>query len=350
MATQRPADGHADLAPRERDVLEAVVRTFVRTAEPTASRTVALGFELGIGPATIRNTMSDLARKGYLSQAHPSAGRTPTDKAYRYFVDTLMRVETVAREEQRRIEETLGAAKLAEERLLSRAVQALSIVTSEMGVALGPRVDEGVLEKIELIEISSERLLLVLALRSGPVRTIFVDGASASGSGALGPVATFLNDRLAGLALREIRDTYRDRLADAPLQHAGLLNIFLESAETAFAPAWSVDDVVVGPASSLAAQPEFANLENLRELMELTERKDLLAQALNQHAAQGIVISIGGEHAEPPLVDFSLVTKEYDAGGVRGTIGVIGPTRMPYERVVALVEYTARLLGDLQGG
>ncbi|HUP02120.1 MAG TPA: heat-inducible transcriptional repressor HrcA [Gemmatimonadota bacterium] len=342
--------GDSDLTVREREVLEAVIRTFVRTAEPAASRTVARNFDLGVGPATIRNTMSDLAHKGYLSQAHPSAGRIPTDKAYRYYVDSLMQVEMVSPGQVRQIEASLGTVGRAEERLLSRAVQALSIVTREMGVALGPRVDEGVLEKIELIEMSSDRLLLVLALHSGPVRTIFVEGSRSFGSGALASLGAFLNERLAGLTLREVRETYRDRLSDHPAEHADLLNIFLESAETAFAPEWTAGDVVLGPASGLAAQPEFADREHLRDLIELTERKELLARALRQRRADGIVISIGGEHAEPPLLDFSLVTTEYEAGAVRGTIGVIGPTRMPYDRVVALVEYTARLLTTLQGG
>ncbi len=347
MSTQGSAESQDELTARERDVLEAVIRTFVRTAEPAASRTVALNFDLGVGPATIRNTMSDLALKGYLSQPHPSAGRTPTDKAYRFYVDALMRVEPLSPEELRRLEESLGAARMAEERLLARAVQALSIVTSEMGVALGPRVDEGVLERIELIGVSSERLLLVLALRSGPVRTIFVEGSRSFGDEALPSMAGFLNERLAGVTLNEIRDTYRDRLADIPAEHAGLLNIFLEAAEAAFAPAWTAEDVVLGPASGLAAQPEFADREHLRGLIELTERRDLLADALRQRRAEGIVISIGGENAQPPLLDFSLVTAEYEAGTVRGTIGVIGPTRMPYERVVAMVEYTARLLSEL---
>ena len=342
--------GDSELTIREREVLEAVIRTFVQTAEPAASRTVALKFDLGVGPATIRNTMSDLARKGYLTQSHPSAGRRPTDKAYRYYVDSLMQVEALSADQVRQLEESLGAAHRAEERLLSRAVQALSIVTREMGLALGPRVDEGLLERIELIDVSSDRLLLVLALRSGPVRTIFVEGARSFEGDALASVAGFLNERLAGLTLREIRETYRDRLADHPAEHTDLLNIFLESAGSAFAPEWAAGDIVLGPASSLAAQPEFADREHLRELIELTERKDLLDRALRQRTAEGIVISIGGEHSEPPLLDFSLVTTEYESGAVRGTIGVIGPTRMPYDRVVALVEYTARLLSTLQGG
>ncbi len=336
-----------ELTSRERQVLEAVVRTFVRTAAPAGSRTLAQRHEIGVSPATIRNTMSDLTSKGYLTQPHPSAGRMPTDKAYRYYVDLLMRVEQLSPDEARRLESTLGIERLAEEKLLDRAVRALSIVTRELGVGVGPRVEEGRLEKIELVGISSERILLVLAVSSGPVRTIFVEGSRAAEDGSLAPVAAWLNERLAGLTLREVRETYRDRLADPPAEHADLLNIFLEKAEAVFADRPSGEDVVLGPSAGLVAQPEFADRENLRTLLELTERRDLLAGALRRRDADGIVISIGGEHRVPPLVDFSLVTTEYRMGETHGTIGVIGPTRMPYDRVVALVEYTARLLSKL---
>ncbi|MBW3660750.1 MAG: heat-inducible transcriptional repressor HrcA [Gemmatimonadetes bacterium] len=345
--TTGPGLADEELTDRERRVLAAVVRTFVRTAAPAGSRTLAQRYDMGVSPATIRNTMSDLASKGYLTQPHPSAGRTPTDKAYRYYVDMLMRVEELTADEVQRLERSLGIDPLAEERLLDRAVRALSIVTQELGVGLAPRVEEARLEKIELVGVSSERILLVLAISSGPVRTIFVEGSRAAEDGALASVAAWLNERLAGHTLREIRETYRDRLADPPAEHADLLNIFLEKAESVFSDRLTGEDVVLGPSAGLAAQPEFADRENLRALLELTERKDLLAEALRLRDPEGIVISIGGEHRVPPLLDFSLVTTEYEMGATHGSIGVIGPTRMPYDRVVALVEYTARLLTKL---
>jgi heat-inducible transcriptional repressor len=336
-----------ELTPRERLVLEAVIRSFVETASPAASRTIARRYRLGVSPATVRNTMSDLEEKGFLAQPHASAGRMPTDKAYRYFVDSLMRVERPSPEEAQRLAATLVIAPAGGTELLTRAVQALSIVTRELGVGLAPRVEEGVLEKIDLVGVSSERILLVMAIRQGPVRTIFAEGSRAATDDALAAVAGFLTERLAGLSLREIRKTYRDRLAHSPAEHADLLNIFLEQGETLFATPHGDDSVVLGPASGLAQQPEFADTERMRTLLELTERKDVLAEALRRRRADGIMVSIGGEHRIPPLVDFSLVTTDYEMGHVRGTIGVIGPTRMPYERVVAMVEYTARLLSSL---
>ena len=337
----------SELSLRERLVLEAVIRTFVETAAPAASRTIARSYDLGVSAATIRNTMSDLEEKGFLIQPHASAGRMPTDKAYRYYVDALMRIERPSPEEAQRLTATLVASPPAGEELLARAVRALSVVTHELGVGLSPRVEEGILEKIDLIGISSERILLVLAVRTGPVRTIFVEGSRAISDEALSTVASFLTERLAGLTLAEVRETYRDRLAHSPAEHADILNIFLEQGEALFAAQQGSEDLRLGPASGLVQQPEFADSARLRSLLELTERKDVLADALRRRRADGLMISIGGEHRVPPLVDFSLVTSDYELGNVRGTIGVIGPTRMPYERVVALVEYTARLLSSL---
>jgi heat-inducible transcriptional repressor len=335
-----------ELTPREARILAAVIRNFVETAEPTASRTVARKNELGLSPATIRNTMSDLTQRGYLTQPHPSAGRVPTDKAYRYYVRSLMRIERVTPEDVRQLEAGVGPAGAGDE-VLKRAIQALSVVTSELGIGLGPSPTDGRLERIELVGLSSERILIVIAIASGPVRTIFVETPIEVAESELGAVASFLNERLAGLSLREVRETYRDRLRVLPSEHAELLNIFLEQADHAFAPAPAGEEVILGPASSLASQPEFASRENLRNLIELTERRDVLAEALRLRHARGIVISIGDEHSLPPLLDFSLVTTQYEVGGVRGMIGVIGPTRMPYERVVSVVQYTARLLSSV---
>lgn len=339
---------NSELTTRERDILEAVIKTFVNTAAPAGSRTLAREYDLGVSSATIRNTMSDLTHKGYLSQPHASAGRMPTDKAYRYYVDALMRIERLSPDEVRPLEESLARRRLAEEKNLDRAVRALSVVTRELGVGLEPHMEKGVLEKIELIGVSSERILLVLAIESGPVRTVFVEASRSSSDDELAALARFLNERLAGQSLREIRETYHDRLADSPEEHADLLNIFLERADDLFSPEPGPDDVIVGPASKIAAQPEFSDTEHLKALVELTERRDVLAEALREREADGIVISIGSENA-PPLIDFSVVTTDYEMGAVRGTIGVIGPTRMPYERVVALVEHTARILSSLSG-
>jgi heat-inducible transcriptional repressor len=345
------------LTEREESVLGAVIRAYVETAEPAGSRNVADRFALGISPATVRNTMAELEAKGYLFHPHTSAGRVPTDRAYRYFVDTLMGPVRLTAPDQRRLRRELGEADGAPalERLIQRAAQVLGLLTGELGMALVPRLDEAVLEKLELVAASSEKVLLVLTLKSGVVRMVYVDLPMSVPAEALIPVALVLNERLAGRTLREIRRTLPERLRDAApggdTAAVELLDIFVEAADELFdAPEIAGSDVVLGRTSVLASQPEFASGSRLKSLIELTEERELLAEVLGARAHETpFTITIGGEHAQAALSDFTLVTAEYRIGNLAGVLGVIGPTRMRYERVAALVDRSGALLTELLG-
>ncbi len=192
--------GGSSLNERERQVLEAVIETYVETAEPAGSRTIARRFGMGLSAATIRNTMSDLEEKGYLYHPHTSAGRIPTDIAYRVYVDSLIRPSAVSASESHQIREELVAERSAVEEILARAAQVLGVLTKELGVAASPTLDEAVLDRLELLQVSSDRLLLVLTLQSGAVRTIFVEVPAQMAAEAVVEVAVVLNGRfLAGL-------------------------------------------------------------------------------------------------------------------------------------------------------
>jgi heat-inducible transcriptional repressor len=345
-----------DLTERERRILEAVIQSYVETAEPAGSRTLARRFGLGVSPATIRNTLSDLEEKGYLFHPHTSAGRIPTDRAYRMYVDSLVEMAPLAAEERDRLVERILAGGSAIETVLRCAAQSVGVLTQELGVALGPRLDEIVLEHLDLVRLSADRLLMVLTLRGGAMRTIFVEAPGQLADEAIAEVTVVLNERLGGLRLGEIRATSAERLRDgvAGGRQAAreLLNIFIQEAETVFdVPIAPGDDgVVLGQASVLAEQPEFASGESLRRLIELTETRQHLAELLRQRSATpGISITIGNEHADPRLGNLTIVTAEYRAGPLTGVIGVIGPTRMPYEKVISLVGHTSQLVSDLLG-
>jgi len=247
-----------ELSRRERKILEAVILSYVETAEPAGSRTLSRRFGLGVSPATIRNTMSDLEEKGFLFHPHTSAGRVPTNKAYRVYVDQLL--------------------------------------------TMPPRL------------------------------------------------TAVLNERLAGLTLDQIRRSLAVRLRDASAgTHANeLLNIFVQEAEHLFDAALpDAESVLLGQPSVLAEQPEFSAADRLRRLLALTERPDALAEAIRRRTAPGVSITIGTEHDDPRLEEFTVVTAEYNVGSLTGVIGVIGPTRMPYDKVISLVSHTSRLLNDL---
>lgn len=343
------------LTEREEAVLDAVIRVYVETAEPAGSRTVAKRFGLGVSPATIRNAMADLEDKGFLFHPHTSAGRIPTDRAYRYYVDTLMRPVRLTAAEQRRLRRELAeggkGASDAIAGIVRRATQALGLITGELGVAIAPRLDDVVLEKLELALVSSDRMLLVLTLRNGTVRTVYVDLPGSVPASTLAAVTGVLNERLAGHSLGEIRTTLAERLRDAADDEVSseLLNIFMQSADDALSSRdGTPEELLLGRASVLASQPEFASGQQLRSLIELTEQRDLLAGVLSGRPHhEALTITIGTENPDPRLARFTLVTSEYRLGNLCGVVGVIGPTRMPYEKVAALVQYSSALMNEL---
>jgi len=344
-----------ELSRRERRVLEAVIRSYVETAEPAGSRTLSRRFGLGVSPATIRNTMSDLEEKGFLFHPHTSAGRVPTDKAYRAYVDSLLTRPPLPPIDTVRLTEGLAARNSSSpiESILRRAAQTLGLLTQELGVAIGPRLDRAVLRRLELVRVSAQRLLMVLTLEGGVVRTVFVEVPGDIADSALGSVTAVLNERLGGLTIGQIRTSLSARLRDASADAsaAELLNIFVQEGDQLFDAALPASDgqqVVLGTTSVLAEQPEFSAADRLRRLLALTETPDALGAAIRRRVqVPGISITIGAEHDDPGLEEFTLVTAEYQVGALGGVIGVIGPTRMPYDKVISLVGHTSRLLSDL---
>lgn len=344
-----------ELSRRERRVLEAVIRSYVETAEPAGSRTLSRHFGLGVSPATIRNTMSDLEEKGFLFHPHTSAGRVPTDKAYRAYVDSLLTRPPLPPVDTLRLTEELaaGSGSSAIESILRRAAQTLGLLTQELGVAVGPRLDRAVLRRLELVRVTSQRLLMVLTLDGGVVRTVFVEMPGEIADSALGSVTAVLNERLGGLTIGQIRTSLSARLRDVggDASATELLNIFVQEGDQLFDAALPASDghqVVLGTTSVLAEQPEFSAADRLRRLLALTETPEALGAAIRRRVqAPGISITIGAEHDDPRLEEFTLVTAEYQVGALAGVIGVIGPTRMPYDKVISLVGHTSRLLSDL---
>jgi heat-inducible transcriptional repressor len=338
------------LTERQLRVLEAVIEIYVETAQPAGSQAVAQRSRLGISPASVRSAMSDLEASGHLFHTHTSGGRIPTDRAYRTYVNRLMPSGPLPRGARERLESEIApGSRSAIDEILHRAAQVLGVLTNELGVAIAPALDKLVLERLELVRVSSERLLAVLTLQSGMVRTIFVEVPAAVAPEAVVQVSSILNERLAGLALSEIRSSLAERLRDAGRQgeSEGLLNIFVAQGEELFDLTESENAVLLGSAQPLADQPEFASNGRMRHLLAITEQRDVLRRAFEEHHRRGLTITIGNENVDPRLADFTLVTSSYRTGGLAGVIGVIGPTRMPYDKIIGLVEHTSRMVEGL---
>jgi heat-inducible transcriptional repressor len=271
------------------------------------------------------------------------------------YVDEMLRIPPLNKAESDRLKVDITQGTATVESILRRAAQSLGVLAQELGVALGPRLDATVLARLELVRMSAERLMLVLSLQGGAVRTIFIEISAEIGDEALAEVQAVLNERLGGLRLSEIRNSLGPRLRDtaAAGDRRDLLNIFIQEGDQLFdvpTPA-DADAVVLGQASVLADQPEFSDAERMRHLLQLTETRTQIAQLLrSRHSRAGVQISIGSEHGESLPGGLTVVTAEYSAGSLSGVIGVIGPTRMPYEKVISLVRHTSSLVTDLLGG
>lgn len=341
------------LTAREETVLRAVVDAYIDSAEPAGSRRIVRQYELDVSPATVRNTMADLEEKGFLTHPHTSAGRMPTDLAYRYYVNELMGRLSVSAGERVRVKKELVGPSPANElgSLVERAARVLGLLTGELGLSVGPLLAEAVLRRLDLVPVQSDKALLVLSLESGVVRTVYIDLLTALPPESLASVASVLNERLAGSTLREIHGTLTERLRDIqfPDESASeLVNIFVQSGPEIFEWAVTGQDVHFGSISVVADQPEFTSGESLRALMELTERRELLASVLRGRAtSEGTQITIGAENGAPELADLTVITAPYSVGQLEGVVGVIGPTRMRYEKIVSLVDCTSSLVSSL---
>ena len=329
---------------RQREILQYVVCNFILTAAPVASRYVASHSNLGLSPATIRNTMADLEEMGYVTHPHTSAGRMPTDKGYRFFVDWLMEIEPLTTLEKQNIRRQLDGVREPAE-LLHQAAKLLGEISHQLSIVSSPQLRSSVLEHMELISISTNRILVVLSVRSGIVRTITVEVVSEYSQENLNRIAHLLNERLYGLTLQAIRDTVADRMKDVKDEGTGLIDIFIRSANRIFDDSKEWEKLHIAGTHSLVEQPEYENPDNFRTIIDLLNDEGELIEFLERpepkREEENVAISIGQEHREKKLKNYSVVVSQYRIGDVAGKIGIIGPKRMPYAKVVPVVNYIA---------
>lgn len=335
-----------NLTEREREVLQSLINHYVATAEPVGSRAITHRFRLGISPATVRNTMQDLEEMGLISQPHTSAGRIPTDRGYRVYVDSMMGKEALTASEEDQIRREICADYAAVENILDQTARVLATVSRQLGITVAPRFDQGVLTRINLIPVAEQKILVVLAVRHGLVRSILLEAESTIDIDRIERSVAVLNERLAGLTLGEIAESIGERLKEASEADPRLIKLFLDSADNLLSLT-EPEHMHVGGTTNIVDQPEFKDREKLRGLIEVLEEKKLLAELISAKGIkEGITITIGKEIERGEMQSCSLVTSPYKAGKVSGTIGVIGPTRMRYSKLVSMVEYAASLLGD----
>lgn len=333
---------------RERSILRSIIYSFIQTATPVGSRYISKRHVLGLSPATVRNVMSDLEYLGYIDHPHTSAGRIPTDKGYRFYVDSLIELEDLSAREQSSIQSQIHAGAEPDE-ILKETSRILGTISHQLGVVSTPRVNAGVFEKLELVSISSSRIMVIISIRSGLVKTIMMEVHSEIPKAKLEDVGRLLNERLSGLTLRQIRKTFADRVRDMQNEETGLIRLFVDSVDKVFDEARNKEKIHVGGTQSLLTQPEFSDAKNFRGIIELLDNEDIIVHILEKkEPGEGnISVSIGSENEEEKLRNLSVVSSQYAMGDISGTVGIIGAKRMDYSKMIPLVDYMARTISAL---
>ncbi|MCX6826489.1 MAG: heat-inducible transcriptional repressor HrcA [candidate division Zixibacteria bacterium] len=334
-----------NLNSRELRVLQNLINHYIQTADPVGSRVIANKFRMGLSPATIRNTMQDLEELGLIRQPHTSAGRIPTDSGYRVFVDMLLKTEPLTEADKSKIRGMVNDGNKGLDAILSQTSRILGEITSQLGITISPKFDEGVLTRIDLIPVADGKLLVIVAVRSGLAKTILMEVESDIDIAELRQMESVLNERLAGLTLGHIRKTLNDRLANTSCS-SRLIKLFLDSKSVIWEDQGDEKLHYTG-ADKLISQPEFADRNRITDFFKLLENQKSLIEFLeSKSVGEGIVITIGSENEINEMRSCSLVISKYQTGNNFGVIGILGPTRMPYSKLVSIVDYTAKSLSD----
>jgi len=337
--------GLEELTERERKVFLSIVRSFIQTAEPVGSRYLAKNYDLQISPATVRNVMNDLEEKGLVKQPHTSAGRVPTDIGYRQYVDSAMEQFTIDDYEKQKIIEQMSKFSEDLDIISEKASQVLGEISSQLGIVLAPRFSQGKIEKIELVFLTEKKFLLVLGVQLGLVKTIIVEIEQCIAPNILQATNEVLNERLYGLSIDELQSFMEKRFRDVDAKIKIFIKAIQEKTDRIFQPK---TDFYFAGTKNVISHPEFETREKMSKILELIDRKDILIRVINEHqGTPGVSIVIGEENKEDLMKNCSLITTSYEIQGAAGTLGVIGPTRMQYAKVISLVEFMSETLSYL---
>ncbi|MFO1398166.1 MAG: heat-inducible transcriptional repressor HrcA [Burkholderiales bacterium] len=332
------------LEPRAQHLLKTLIERYVSEGQPVGSRALSRHSGLDLSPATVRNVMADLEEMGFIASPHTSAGRVPTAKGYRFFVDSLMVMKPLEEQEIHRLEDRLVADR--PQQLVNAAAGLLSQLTQFAGVVMTPKRRDPTFRHLEFLRLAERRVLLILVTAEGDVQNRVLHTDRAYSHGELGEAANFFNQHFAGQPFTAIRQRIADELRALREDIARLMTAAVDAGEGALSEGESL--VVTGERNLLHAQDLASNMERLRRLFDMFDQKTSILHLLDlAQRAQGVQIYIGGESGLVPLDECSVITAPYEVNGqVIGTLGVIGPTRMAYDRVIPIVDVTAKLLSQ----
>ncbi len=345
----RVAAGEAadmELDARKLRILQAIIDDYILTAAPVGSRTISKNADIGLSSATIRNEMSDLEEMGFLEQPHTSAGRVPSDKAYRMYVNTIMRRAMLSGEELASIRAHYSQRFGDVDEIVKQTARVLSSVTKYTSMVLSPRLHAARLKYIHLVPLSENRALLVIVTDAGLARDFLIRVPRSFDEYQLEKLSRLLNARLSGHRLDEVASMHLGELAGELAEEKGFLDAVLVSLQG------SIDEgarrVELSGTRNILNFPEYSDVGRARNLLSAIERKDLLYRMLMERGDVEFTITIGGENEDAGMKECSVVTAKYRVGDEPiGSFGVIGPTRMNYSRVVAVMSQIGLSLSEL---
>jgi heat-inducible transcriptional repressor len=338
------------LTDKERIVLDAIVKNYILTATPVASNHISRLTHLAYSPATIRNIMVALEEKGYIYQPHTSAGRVPTTAGYRTFVDHMMRKNRLSKIEREKIRQAIMISAGDFENVFRESSRILAHLSHQLSIIIAPELEEGIFHRMDLNRLNSEKLLLIIAIKSGMVKSIVMEINSGVSDKQLITLRQILNERLHGLKLREIRTGFKEIIKDVPAENSAILHLFVEAADQIFNFSTNKGIFVTGTHNMLS-QPEFINSGDMLRVVEVLEDRNVIVHLLDLgESSIDTNILIGDEIELNYLQNCSIITARYRIGQVQGTLGILGPKRMDYAHMIPLVECTAGLLSDSYEG
>ncbi len=335
-----------DLDTRKQEILRTVIRSYIETAEPVGSEALAQRTRLGVSAATIRNEMATLEEMGYLAQPHPSAGRIPTDRGYRVYVDSLLEDQALSSGERTKLRRRLASALVERERVPEEIARTLATVTHYASLVAQSHPDRLVFKHLHLIPLSATRVLTVIVTNAGVLRGRTLDLLEPMEPEALDRLSRLVSQRLAGYSLGEITN---EVLTQVVGEVAWQQRVVRQLTEWLLRQMLAADHQVhIEGTVNILTQPEFRDARSARLVLEALEREEVLTDLLAGTPDRSVWITIGSEHRIEDLRGCSVVAAAYRVGGRSvGTLGIVGPTRMEYARVISLVRYLADSLSDV---
>lgn len=334
---------------RKRKLLQAVIYQYVRTAKPVGSHVIVDKFNFGLSSATVRNLLADLEKEGYLVQPHTSAGRIPTDKGYRFYVDSLMEIQALASAEEEKIRKEYAVRTKELEGLMVSTSRMLSAMSHYTGMVLSPRMDKTLLRHLQLVPLGGQQVLVVVVSKTGLIRHRVVELSRPIPASQLGAISSVLNERLGGLPLSEVRTQILDHIEAAEREQSETFDIAKELAREAFDLRSPEPELYVEGKENILSFPDFGDYQQLSNLLRVVEQKNLLAAVLETAMKKdGLSVKIGSENKRPELRNVSLVSSTYKVGdNTVGILGILGPRHMEYGRMIALVEGVTKMVNQM---